>query len=61
MAADAHLADLNAEQRLAVCHGVPPDGPLRPGPAPCPYALCTCSVPANRGMIAGIAGGVEEA
>ncbi len=33
MAADAHLADLNAEQRLAVCHGVPPDGPLRPGPA----------------------------
>lgn len=33
MAADAHLADLNAEQRLAVCHGVPSDGPLRPGRA----------------------------
>jgi len=64
---------LDQEGRAWRCRGAkregdPPLGrvddgpvPLRPGPAPCPYALCTCSVPANRGMIAGIAGGVEEA
>jgi len=32
------------------------DGSLRLGqaPTPCPYELCPCSVPANRGMIEGI-------
>ena len=26
-----------------------------PGPAPCPYDICPCTVPANRGMIEGVA------
>lgn len=32
------------------------DGSLRPwdGPRPCPYDICPCTVPANRGMIEGI-------
>ncbi|MCB9679091.1 MAG: radical SAM protein [Alphaproteobacteria bacterium] len=28
---------------------------LHDGPAPCPYRICPCTVPANRGMIEGIA------
>lgn len=64
---------LDQEGRAWRCRGAkregdPPLGrvgegpvPLRSGPSPCPYSLCTCSVPANRGMIAGIAGAVEEA
>jgi hypothetical protein len=33
------------------------DGDVRllGGPAPCPYRICPCTVPANRGMIEGIA------
>jgi hypothetical protein len=33
------------------------DGSARmlPSPRPCPYDICPCTVPANRGMIAGIA------
>lgn len=27
---------------------------LRAGPRPCPYTICPCTVPANRGMIEGI-------
>jgi hypothetical protein len=27
---------------------------LRRGPAPCPYEICPCTVPANRGMIEGV-------
>jgi hypothetical protein len=27
---------------------------LRPSPAPCPYDICPCTVPANRGMIEGV-------
>lgn len=27
---------------------------LRPRPAPCPYDICPCTVPANRGMVAGV-------
>lgn len=27
---------------------------LTEGPAPCPYTLCPCTVPANRGMIEGV-------
>ena len=30
---------------------------LRDGPLPCPYDVCPCTVPANRGMIAGIGPG----
>ncbi|MGD9508790.1 MAG: ATP-dependent helicase [Geminicoccaceae bacterium] len=33
MTADAHLAELNPEQRRAVCHGVPSTGPMLPGRA----------------------------
>ncbi|MFO1047999.1 MAG: ATP-dependent helicase [Geminicoccaceae bacterium] len=33
MASDAHLAELNSEQRLAACHGVPADGCAVPGRA----------------------------
>lgn len=33
---------------------------LKEGPSPCPYALCTCSVPANRGMVAGVGAGASE-
>lgn len=50
--------------RAAKREGDPPigrvsEGPvaLQDGPRPCPYALCTCSVPANRGMVAGVLGG----
>lgn len=32
----------------------------RAGPAPCPWAICPCTVPANRGMIAGIGPSVAE-
>ncbi|KIG15076.1 putative Fe-S oxidoreductase [Enhygromyxa salina] len=28
---------------------------LRPGPIRCPYSICPCTVPANRGMIEGVA------
>lgn len=27
---------------------------LRDGPAPCPYDICPCTTPANRGMVAGV-------
>ena len=27
---------------------------LAPGPAPCPYTICPCTVPANRGMVEGV-------
>lgn len=27
---------------------------LRPGPIECPYSICPCTVPANRGMIEGV-------
>jgi organic radical activating enzyme len=27
---------------------------LRPGPVSCPYTICPCAVPANRGMIEGV-------
>lgn len=30
------------------------DVQLLGGPAPCPYAICPCTVPANRGMIEGV-------
>jgi hypothetical protein len=30
------------------------DVALRDGPQPCPYPICPCAVPANRGMIEGI-------
>ncbi len=34
---------------------------LRPGPVECPYTICPCTVPANRGMIEGVVGrSVEE-
>ena len=29
---------------------------LREGPAPCPWEICPCTVPANRGMIEGVVG-----
>lgn len=32
-----------------------------PEPAPCPYELCPCTVPANRGIIEGIAGSPPRA
>lgn len=31
----------------------------RDGPAPCPWSICPCTVPANRGMIEGIRGIAE--
>lgn len=33
---------------------------LRPEPAPCPWRICPCTVPANRGMIEGIGGALAE-
>ena len=27
---------------------------LAPGPRPCPYTICPCTVPANRGMVEGV-------
>jgi MoaA/NifB/PqqE/SkfB family radical SAM enzyme len=32
---------------------------LRPGPAPCPYDVCPCTVPQNRGIIEGFGGGAS--
>ena len=29
---------------------------LREGPLPCPFDICPCTVPANRGMIEGVGG-----
>jgi hypothetical protein len=29
---------------------------LREGPAPCPWEICPCTVPANRGIIEGVVG-----
>lgn len=34
---------------------------LRPIPVPCPYDICPCSVPANRGMIEGVPATVRAA
>ncbi len=34
---------------------------LRPGPVRCPYTICPCSVPANRGMIEGVPARAAEA
>lgn len=34
---------------------------LMTGPAPCPYDICPCTVPANRGMIEGVGEGVGAA
>lgn len=33
---------------------------LRGGPAPCPYEVCPCTVPQNRGLIEGFGGGARE-
>lgn len=34
---------------------------LRDGPLPCPYDICPCTVPANRGMIEGIGDAAPDA
>lgn len=34
---------------------------LAEGPRPCPYTICPCTVPANRGMIEGIGAGTANA
>lgn len=34
---------------------------LLPGPAPCPYDICPCTVPANRGMIEGVGPAADPA
>jgi hypothetical protein len=34
---------------------------LREGPAPCPYEVCPCTVPQNRGIIEGFGAGGEVA
>jgi molybdenum cofactor biosynthesis enzyme MoaA len=34
----------------------PRDVRLHPGARPCPYTICPCATPANRGMIEGVAG-----
>ncbi|MDX2013995.1 MAG: radical SAM protein [Myxococcaceae bacterium] len=34
---------------------------LRTGPAPCPYEVCPCTVPQNRGIIEGFGPGGDEA
>jgi hypothetical protein len=33
---------------------------LRDAPSPCPYDICPCTVPANRGMIAGVGAAAQE-
>jgi len=42
----------HGEGRLGLVHNQSVH--LRPGPTVCPYAICPCAVPANRGMIEGI-------
>ncbi len=34
---------------------------LSEGPRPCPYTICPCTVPANRGMVEGIGAGSKRA
>ncbi len=38
----------------------PDEVTLHPGARPCPYTMCPCATPANRGMIEGVAGSMVD-
>ncbi len=52
----------SVEPATAAPDARPASGPLtrRTTPAPCPWNICPCTVPANRGMIEGVGAGASE-